>query len=101
MMASPRLIEIHILGRAYRVACKPDEEAALIAAAEYLDQKMREIREGTKVIGAERIAIMAGLNLAHEVLTQSGPRESAATRTRVVACTALLDAVLAEAAKVA
>ncbi len=71
-MASPRSIEIHILGRAYKVACTREQEPALIAAADYLDEKMREIREGSKVIGAERIAIMAGLNLAHDLLTNGG-----------------------------
>jgi cell division protein ZapA len=47
-MASPRSIEIHILGRAYKVACTREQEPALIAAADYLDEKMRKIREGSK-----------------------------------------------------
>ncbi len=98
-MAAPRSIEIHILGRAYRVACKPEEEPALIAAADYLDEKMREIREGSKVIGAERIAIMAGLNLAHEALTRSGRRETESARDRLRQCTTLLDTILEEPGK--
>jgi cell division protein ZapA len=92
-MAGPRSIEIHILGRAYKVACSREEESALIAAADYLDEKMREIRESSKVIGAERIAIMAGLNLAHELLTQGGGRTEE-TRARLTHCNALLDTVL-------
>jgi cell division protein ZapA len=92
-MAGPRSIEIHILGRAYKVACSRDEEAALIAAADYLDKKMREIRESSKVIGAERIAIMAGLNLAHDLLSHGGGLVKEA-RTRLTHCNALLDAVL-------
>jgi cell division protein ZapA len=93
-MAAPRSIEIHILGRAYKVACSREEEKALIAAADLLDEKMREIRENSKVIGAERIAIMAGLNLAHELLTQGGGGQTEAARTRLTHCNALLDAVL-------
>jgi len=93
-MASPRSIEIHILGRAYKVACSREQEPALIAAADYLDEKMREIREGSKVIGAERIAIMAGLNLAHDLLTHGGGGLIAEARTRVNHCSALLDSVL-------
>ncbi|MFZ3042293.1 MAG: cell division protein ZapA [Thiobacillus sp.] len=93
-MAGPRSIEIHILGRAYKVACSRDEESALLAAADYLDEKMREIRESSKVIGAERIAIMAGLNLAHELLIQGGGSRSEETRARLTHCSALLDTVL-------
>ncbi|MHB1214243.1 MAG: cell division protein ZapA [Thiobacillus sp.] len=93
-MAGPRSIEIHILGRPYKVACSREEESALIAAADYLDEKMREIRENSKVIGAERIAIMAGLNLAHELLTQGGRPQSDETRARLAHCNTLLDTVL-------
>lgn len=93
-MASPRSTEIHILGRAYKVACSREEEPALLAAADYLDEKMREIRDSGKVIGAERIAIMAGLNLAHELLTQGGGNQIEVARTRLAHCNALLDSVL-------
>lgn len=92
-MAGPRSIEIHILGRAYKVACARDEESALIAAADYLDEKMRGIRDSGKVIGAERIAIMAGLNLAHDLLTQGGGVVEEAS-SRLTHCSALLDTVL-------
>lgn len=93
-MAAPRSIEIHILGRAYKVACSREEEPALIAAADYLDEKMRAIRETSKVIGAERIAIMAGLNLAHDLLTQGGGNQIETARERLKQCNALLDTVL-------
>ncbi|AAZ98676.1 conserved hypothetical protein [Thiobacillus denitrificans ATCC 25259] len=93
-MAGPRSIEIHILGRAYKVACSREEESALIAAADYLDEKMRDIRDKSTVIGAERIAIMAGLNLAHEMLTQGGAGVADDARDRVAHCNALLDSVL-------
>ncbi len=95
-MAGPRTIEISILGRSYKVACARDEESALIAAADYLDEKMREIRDSGKVIGAERIAIMAGLNLAHDLLTQGGGSLVEETRTRLTHCNTLLDSVLEE-----
>jgi len=93
-MAGPRSIDIHILGRAFKVACSREEEPALIAAADYLDEKMREIRDNSKVIGAERIAIMAGLNLAHDLLTQGGGGLIEEARTRITHCNALLDAAL-------
>ena len=93
-MAGPRSIEINILGRAYKVACSREEESALIAAADYLDEKMRAIRDSNKVIGAERIAIMAGLNLAHDLLTHGGGALVEEARTRLAHCSTMLDAVL-------
>ncbi|MDO9221560.1 MAG: cell division protein ZapA, partial [Thiobacillus sp.] len=91
---APRSIDIHILGRSFKVACSREEEPALIAAADYLDEKMREIRDSSKVIGAERIAIMAGLNLAHDLLTQGGGGLIEEARTRLNHCNALLDSAL-------
>ncbi|MBS1148122.1 MAG: hypothetical protein H6R08_2298 [Proteobacteria bacterium] len=93
-MAAPRSIDIHILGRSFKVACSREEESALIAAADYLDSKMREIRDNSKIIGAERIAIMAGLNLAHDLLTQGGGGLIEEARTRLNHCNALLDSAL-------
>lgn len=60
-------LDINILGREFRVACPESEQDALLYAAQYLDQKMREIREQGKVIGVERIAVMAALNIAFEL----------------------------------
>ncbi len=65
-------MDINILGREFRVACPEGEQEALLAAAQYLDMKMREIREQGKVIGIERIAVMAALNMAFELKNKSG-----------------------------
>lgn len=56
------------MGNDYQIACPVDEEKALRASAEHLDKQMRRIREKGKIIGLERIAVMAALNLAHELL---------------------------------
>lgn len=64
-------IDITLLGKGYRVACPPDERAALLNAAAYVDGKMREIAEKTKSNLAERIAVMTALNIAHEHLCQN------------------------------
>jgi len=61
---------VHILDKEYRIACTTEEEDNLHAAARYLDNKMREIRASGKVIGADRIAVMAALNMAHDLLEQ-------------------------------
>ncbi len=68
---------VHILDKEYRIACGQDEEENLHAAARYLDQKMREIRAGGKVIGADRIAVMAALNMAHDLLEQKSNKTDA------------------------
>ncbi|TLY69557.1 MAG: cell division protein ZapA [Gammaproteobacteria bacterium] len=54
--------------REYVVACPYDERSALLDAAEFLNSRMREIRDSGKVVGLDRIAVMAALNLAHEFL---------------------------------
>ena len=59
---------VHILGKDYQVACPQEERESLLRAAAELDVRMRGIRQSGNVIGVERIAVMAALNLANEVL---------------------------------
>jgi cell division protein ZapA len=61
-------LDIEILGRDYKVACKENERADLLEAVTFLDRRMREIRDGGKVNGVDRIAVMAALNIANELL---------------------------------
>ena len=68
-MKKPDSLSIHILDKEYRVACPPGEEESLQAAANELNRKLREIKSKGAVIGTERIAIMAALNICHEMLT--------------------------------
>jgi cell division protein ZapA len=63
-------LDIVLLGKEYRVACPPSEHEALLAAVAYVDAKMHDIAEKTKSNIAERIAVMAALNIAHEHLSQ-------------------------------
>lgn len=68
-MSEVRGVDVSIMGREFRVSCTDDEYEALMSAVSYLDRKMRDIRDSGKVIGVERIAIMAALNISHELLT--------------------------------
>ena len=61
-------VSVRIMDREYVVACPYDERSALLDAAEFLNARMREIRDSGKVVGLDRIAVMAALNLAHEFL---------------------------------
>ncbi|HVL34703.1 MAG TPA: cell division protein ZapA [Burkholderiales bacterium] len=67
-MTDANTVEVTLLGRTYRVACEERERESLMQAVAYLDGKMSEIRKSGKVMGAERIAVMAALNVAHELL---------------------------------
>ena len=73
MNPNARQVTVQILDKEYRVACQPQEEKDLYEAARYLNHKMQEIRDRGRVIGIDRIAVMAALNLAHDLLQcQSG-----------------------------
>lgn len=61
-------VEVRILDREYLVACQPQEREGLVAAAGLVDSRMREIRGGNKMAGVDRIAVLAALNLAHELM---------------------------------
>lgn len=69
MSAEQNFIDVVILGREYRVACPPAEREALLAAVSYVDKKMQEIAAKGKNAAAERVAVMAALNIAHELLS--------------------------------
>ena len=65
----PNHLDVTLLGKEYRIACPPEEREALQAAVSYVDEKMHEISDRTKSNIAERIAVMAALNIAHEFLS--------------------------------
>jgi len=62
-------LTLTIFGRDYRIACAPEERADLIACARYVDARMNDIREAGKVMGADRVAVMAALQIAQELFT--------------------------------
>jgi cell division protein ZapA len=64
----PAHVTVRILEKEYFVSCPQDERADLLDSAEFLNKKMREIRDTGKVVGADRIAVMAALNMAKELL---------------------------------
>ena len=68
MQTTNKPVSIHILEKEYLIACPEEERKALIDAARYLDQAMREVRDSRKVIGTERIAVITALNITNELL---------------------------------
>jgi cell division protein ZapA len=68
-------VTIRILEKEYNVACPVEEKASLLASAELLNGKMKEIRDSGKVVGLDRVAVMAALNLANELIKAQGQDE--------------------------
>jgi cell division protein ZapA len=100
MSVDPKALQINVMGREFRVACPESEQKELLEAVEYLNRKMDEIRDDGKVIGVERIAIMAALNIAHELLTtQVGGFDMAALKRRMQSMETTLDQALRDQSK--
>ena len=69
MINKPQPVSLIIMGKEYRIACDPEEQDDLIHSAQQLDVQMRKMRDSGKITGPDRIAVMAALNLAHELQT--------------------------------
>jgi cell division protein ZapA len=68
MSENPARVSIRILEKEYQIACAIEERADLLDSAELLNARMREIRDGGKVVGLDRIAVIAALNMANELI---------------------------------
>ncbi|MEW6688967.1 MAG: cell division protein ZapA [Pseudomonadota bacterium] len=101
MAAGAKTIEISILGRSYRIACEDGERDALLQAVAYLDGKMDEIKKSGKVNGTDRIAVMAALNIAHELLSMKlgGGFDIGQAKRRIESIEAKLDEAIARQEK--
>ena len=101
MSSESNFLDVKIMGREYRVACTPEERDGLLAAVELVDNKMREIAQRTKSTIAERVAVMAALNLAHDLLAAKAPDaavesvDTSGAKRRIEDMGARIDAVLA------
>lgn len=73
--SAPQPVSVHILGKEYRINCPADERDSLLASAELLNTKMSEVRDSGKVVGVDRIAVIAALNMAHELLEQRSRKQ--------------------------
>ena len=65
-------VSVHVMGKEYKISCPEGEHNSLLASAKHVDQSMKKIREGGKALGVERIAVMAAINIANEMLNNSG-----------------------------
>ncbi len=98
---SSKGVNISIMGRDFSVACPPDEQEALLEAARYLDGNMKDIQKTGKIIGAERIAIMAALNITNDLLKlQKATEGQLHVQERLNTLQDRIDAALREAEEV-
>ncbi len=97
-MSTSKAVDVDIMGREFRVTCPDEEREELLQAVTYLDKKMCEIRDAGKVVGSERIAIMAALNIAHELLATRvrGGFDMGEFKRRIDHMLTLLDSVTPE-----
>ena len=98
MSEKNKTLDVKILDRELRIACPEDERAELLDAVAYLDKRMREIRDAGKIVSVERIAMMAALNIAHELLTTKIGRgvDLSDFKRRMDSMQAAIDQALAE-----
>ena len=91
-------LQINVMGREFRVACPDNEQKGLLDAVDYLNKKMNEIRDAGKIVGLERIAIMAALNIAHELLSTKvgGGFDIAEIKRRMAHIETVLDQAMAD-----
>jgi cell division protein ZapA len=94
-------LDVSIMGREYRVACKPEERQELLDAVAYIDRQMREIRDSSRQNNAERVAVMTALNVSHELLKVrvSGSVDLGGLKRRIQNMQSTIDAALAEQEK--
>ena len=98
MNAKTKTLDIKLLDRELRIACPEEERAELLDAVAYLDKRMREIRDAGKIVSVERIALMAALNITHELLTTKIGRgvDLSDFKRRMDSMQAAIDQALAE-----
>jgi cell division protein ZapA len=89
-------VSVRILEKEYQVACLPEERSELLDSAEYLNEKMREIRDAGNIIGLDRIAVMAALNLSNELLKVKRQGAGGETAPRVRQMRERVEAALAK-----
>jgi cell division protein ZapA len=98
--ADAKGLQINVMGREFRVACPENEQKELLEAVDYLNKKMSDIRDNGKVIGLERIAIMAALNIAHELLsTKVGGFDMATIKRKMQHIETMLDQAIRDQSK--
>ena len=99
MAGAVKQIDFKVMGREFRVACPEEEERQLLEAVAYVDRRMLEMRDKSKVIGIERIAIMTALSIASEMLHSKVPGggvDVAEFKRRILSMQASIDHAIAE-----
>jgi cell division protein ZapA len=96
-MSEVRGVDVNIMGREFTVSCTDEERPGLMNAVNYLDRKMKDIQATGKIVGADRIAVMAALNITHELLNaKSGSFDIGDFKRRIDSMQEQIDEVMVE-----
>lgn len=95
-MSDVETVSVSILGKDYQVNCKVEEVDSLMQSAEYLDKKMQEIKSAGNILGLDRIAVMAALNISNDYLAESKKTKTIVNhqQTRIQNLSSKLDSAL-------
>ena len=98
MSSEGKGLSINLMGREFKVACADGEEKQLLASVDYVNHRIQEIKDSGKVVGTERIALIAALNITHEFLSARTPKgfDTAELKSRIATLQATIDDALAE-----
>lgn len=91
-------VSVRILEKEYKIACPPEEQATLFRTADFVNQEMLALKKGGKVVGTERIAVLAALNIARQLLERQDSTNQKAILPNEVELIERIDAVLTEIA---
>ncbi|EIJ43491.1 hypothetical protein BegalDRAFT_2649 [Beggiatoa alba B18LD] len=91
-------VNLHILDKDYVIACPEEERETLLASADYLNKKVKEVRDGGKIVSTERIVVVSALNIIHEYFRykQNHEIESSSLKDKVVSLQSKIELALQE-----
>jgi cell division protein ZapA len=91
-------VTVRILEKEYKISCPEGEHESLLASARNVNENMKKVREGGKALSADRVAVMAAINIAHDLVkAESSPKVDPAISARIDVLQESIDAALKEA----
>jgi len=93
---TPKPVSVRILEKEYKIACPPEEQATLFRTADFVNQEMLALKKSSKIVGTERIAVLAALNIARRLLERGEESADALAGTDESELVSRIDSVLAE-----
>lgn len=93
-MPAENSVTISILGKEYQIGCPPEEEESLRQSARYLNEQMKQVKSRGATLGFEKVAILAALNISHELVTQGKTADQSNTLRKLKSLEEKIDSAL-------